>query len=132
MTKKIEENLRLNDDAKDVLARAKQAEKDLEEQIQHNACLQEQLESARREVARCQEMVDAAEAKAAQHESVSAELQEELGTLRGQVTAAGKRLRALGDDLAKSNGRVEEAKARVREIEKVTHCSSCARWVALV
>lgn len=121
MTKKIEENVRLKKDATDVLACAEQAERDLEEQVQHNARLHESLESARLEVARCQEAVDAAEAKAARHGRVSAELEEDLRTLRGQVTAARKRLQALGDDLAKSNVRVEEAKARVREMIKVTY-----------
>lgn len=119
MTKKIEENFRLNEDARDALYRAQQAEKRLEEQVQNNARMRERLESARLEVARCQEAVDAAEAKAARHESVSAELQNELRSLRGQVTAAVQRLQALGDDLAKSNERVNEAKARVREIEQV-------------
>ncbi|CAM9218627.1 unnamed protein product, partial [Ectocarpus sp. 13 AM-2016] len=52
------------------------------------------------------------------HGRVSAELEEDLRTLRGQVTAARKRLQALGDDLAKSNVRIEEAKARVREMIK--------------
>lgn len=131
MTRKIEENFRLNEAARDALDRAKQAEKCLEEQIQNNARMRERLESARLEVARCQEAVDAAEAKAARHESVSAELQKELRTLRGQVTAARQRLQALGDDLAKSNDRVKEAKARVREIEKVTYYSRCARWEML-
>eukprot|EP00752_Nemacystus_decipiens_P012997 g11499.t2 len=118
MKKKIEENLRLNEDAKDALARAEQAERDLEEQVQHNARLQQSLESARLEVARSQEALVASEAKAARQESVSAELEKELGELREQVAAARRRLQALGDDLAKSNDRVDKAKARVREMEK--------------
>ncbi|CAN0207116.1 unnamed protein product [Scytosiphon promiscuus] len=118
MKKNIEENLRLSADAQDAVTRAKQAEKDLEEQVQHNARLQERLKSARHEVARCHEAVAAAEAKADRCKSVSAELKTELQTLREHVTEARQRLQALGEDLAKSNDRVNDAKARVREIEK--------------
>lgn len=127
MTKKIEENLRLSADAQDALARAKQAEKDLEEQVQHNARLEERLESARLDVARCQEAVAAAEAKAKRCESVSAELEAELRLLRQDVTKAEQRLQALSDDLAESNDRVDKARTRVREMEKVTYYARCGR-----
>lgn len=127
MTKKIEENLKLSTDAQDALTRAKKAEKHLEEQIQQNARLGECLESARLEVARCQEAVAAAEAKADRCESVSAELEAELRILREHVTEARQRLQALGDDLARSNDRVDEAKTRVRGIEKVTYYTRCGR-----
>ena len=120
ITRKIKESRNLSEDARDAVARAQTAEALLEDQVKDNTRLKDELEKSKAEVKRCEEALFAAEAREALHEGISVEREQELETLREEVTNARHQLKVLGDALKKSDDRVNEAKIRVREIEQVT------------